>query len=115
MFYCRTCQRKNGWPQSFTHSYGRCEVCKKPADCYDIPSSQLGAIPDDGGLVSLTKTEADEKYERLVKQIAETKNALKSMADHCREENKARRDEFKQGLRTAYDHAARLLDELGGK
>lgn len=41
MFYCEDCAKKNEWPQGFGRSRGRCEVCEKPRDCYDVPSYAL--------------------------------------------------------------------------
>ena len=41
MFYCDACQRQNEWPEGFLRSYGPCEVCGKPSNCSDVPSSWL--------------------------------------------------------------------------
>lgn len=43
MFFCEKCRAKNDWPGSLARSHGRCEVCRKVADCYDVPS---GALPE---------------------------------------------------------------------
>lgn len=47
MFFCELCRTKNGWPQSYGGSYGRCEVCGVTNDCYDVPSKLL-PIPELG-------------------------------------------------------------------
>lgn len=41
MFFCNECANKKGWPQSFSRSRGRCEVCGEIADCNEVPSSEL--------------------------------------------------------------------------
>lgn len=46
MFYCEECRVKNNWPRpvSFpfcTISRGRCEVCNKTKDNYDVPARYL--------------------------------------------------------------------------
>lgn len=44
MFYCEKCRVKAEWPKSlrgFPDSHGRCEMCGKGADCYDVPSFAL--------------------------------------------------------------------------
>lgn len=41
MFYCKACQLKNNWPDSWSGSYGKCEVCGKPSLCYDVHHSRL--------------------------------------------------------------------------
>lgn len=41
MFYCKQCAEKHKWPNSFSVSYGRCEMCEEVAECYDTPSSRL--------------------------------------------------------------------------
>lgn len=43
MFYCQHCATKNKWPDDFylAQSVGACEVCKKTAVCFDVPSSHL--------------------------------------------------------------------------
>lgn len=45
MFYCKDCQKMNNWPESWCRSYGQCEICKKAADCNDVPSSCLPVTP----------------------------------------------------------------------
>ena len=41
MFFCDNCRYENGWPEGWIKSQGRCEVCKRPALCSDIPSRFL--------------------------------------------------------------------------
>jgi hypothetical protein len=41
MFYCETCGKKNGWPESFVQSRGQCEMCGETAVCFDVPSKHL--------------------------------------------------------------------------
>jgi hypothetical protein len=41
MFYCAKCRAKNDWPVSYSKSYGLCEVCRKTAECNDVPSKYL--------------------------------------------------------------------------
>lgn len=41
MFYCDACREKREWPESFLKSRGPCEICRKVADCNDVPSSLL--------------------------------------------------------------------------
>ena len=42
MFYCQKCAEKNKWPDWSLHrSHGPCEICKKTADCFDVPSKYL--------------------------------------------------------------------------
>jgi len=41
MFFCESCRKKNKWPGLYFVSFGNCEICKKPSDCYDIKSSEL--------------------------------------------------------------------------
>jgi len=45
MFYCEACQKKNNWVKASPRSYGHCEICNEPGDCYDVPSSYLPALP----------------------------------------------------------------------
>lgn len=45
MFFCNPCKIENGWPGLWTSSYGKCEVCNKVTECYDIPSKHL-PVPD---------------------------------------------------------------------
>lgn len=47
MFFCDTCAEKNKWPQSWSKSGGRCEVCGKTAVCNDIPSKELPSAYED--------------------------------------------------------------------
>lgn len=42
MFFCEDCKIKNKWPGFIPQSYGKCEVCGKTDECYDVPS---GALP----------------------------------------------------------------------
>lgn len=42
MFYCDPCGDDRGWPtDTLMRSRGRCEMCQRPADCNDVPSSRL--------------------------------------------------------------------------
>ena len=41
MYFCENCQKKKGWPDSAVVSNERCEVCKQPRECYDVPSVML--------------------------------------------------------------------------
>jgi hypothetical protein len=41
MFYCEQCRVKKEWPESFSHSYGGCELCGSIGICYDRPSRSL--------------------------------------------------------------------------
>lgn len=41
MFYCEECRKENKYPESFTTSMGRCEICKTSKYCHDVPSSSL--------------------------------------------------------------------------
>ena len=49
MFFCEQCRQDNHWPpydwmkEICPKSNGTCEMCKKKAICYDLPSSQLPA------------------------------------------------------------------------
>jgi hypothetical protein len=43
MFYCEPCRKARAWPQSFSGSYGKCEICGRRAVCHDTPSSALGS------------------------------------------------------------------------
>lgn len=45
MFYCEACRKAKNWPEGMSRSYGRCEVCKFEASCYDVPSSRLPMPP----------------------------------------------------------------------
>ncbi len=45
MFYCEPCRDARDWPQSFTRSFGPCELCAKHAECYDMSSAQLPKPP----------------------------------------------------------------------
>jgi hypothetical protein len=45
LFYCDSCQKKNGWPEGYSHSRGACEVCGEQAMCHDVPSSALPRPP----------------------------------------------------------------------
>lgn len=42
MFYCDDCRNERSWPESFSKSYGSCELCRKVANCNDVSS---GALP----------------------------------------------------------------------
>lgn len=48
MFYCKACQKKNGWPEGIRMSFGPCEVCKVQTGCYDVPSKYLTPVKKDG-------------------------------------------------------------------
>lgn len=42
MFYCDECAKLRFWPEkTLVRSYGACELCRKAADCNDVPSGQL--------------------------------------------------------------------------
>ena len=41
MFYCQVCADTKGWPEGFSLSYGPCEICGKPRQCWSIPSKFL--------------------------------------------------------------------------
>lgn len=41
MFYCNTCAKEHGWPQTGFTSYGQCEMCDKNAECNERQSSLL--------------------------------------------------------------------------
>lgn len=41
MFFCDICAEKNSYPQSFSKSYGPCEICHKTAECSDVSSRHL--------------------------------------------------------------------------
>ena len=41
MFYCEECRVKMKWPESWSKSYGSCEVCGYTRPCYDVHHSQL--------------------------------------------------------------------------
>lgn len=50
MFYCDPCGKTRGWPTddltlAMTGSYGPCELCRKRAECYDVPSRHLPDPP----------------------------------------------------------------------
>jgi hypothetical protein len=47
MFYCQRCATRHKWPESFSQSYGPCEMCGKVAVCNDVPSSWLPDPEDD--------------------------------------------------------------------
>lgn len=49
MFFCEPCRKKWRWPESMSRSRGRCEMCEKPAVCYDVPSRFL---PDPIGVLT---------------------------------------------------------------
>lgn len=48
MFYCEACAKKYNWPAEFWmhRSYGPCEMCKKTAACFDVPSSALPTVKE---------------------------------------------------------------------
>ena len=48
MFYCDDCRKKKAWPESFSRSLGKCEICGKVAACNDVSSSQLPKPPEKG-------------------------------------------------------------------
>lgn len=51
MFYCEECGNKRGWPTWMTgRSGGACELCRRHADCLDVPSDGLpsGALVTEG-------------------------------------------------------------------
>ena len=41
MFYCKHCREKYDYPESFSRSEGKCEICDAHAVCYDVPSRYL--------------------------------------------------------------------------
>jgi hypothetical protein len=42
MFYCDACAKKYQWPTWMSKSSrGRCEMCGRVKDCYDVPSRAL--------------------------------------------------------------------------
>jgi hypothetical protein len=54
MFYCEKCGKKNQWPTDFfiPQSHGPCEMCGRPALCFDVPSSRLPDPPSATGRLS---------------------------------------------------------------
>lgn len=46
MFYCDACADVRGWPETFFHSRGKCEVCGEVGICNDTPSKNLPPLPD---------------------------------------------------------------------
>ena len=48
MFFCDKCAEKRDWPESFSKSYGKCEICDNVTVCSDVPSRYLPIpkIPD---------------------------------------------------------------------
>jgi hypothetical protein len=60
MFYCEPCGEKNGWPVwSPRRSRGPCEICRRVASCFDVPSSALPPVrrPDEYSVASETPDE----------------------------------------------------------
>jgi len=49
MFYCHPCALKRSWPESLSRSYGRCEMCGRSRECYDVPSQYLPEPPKKRG------------------------------------------------------------------
>lgn len=47
MFYCNVCAEENDWPVKLYKSYGKCEMCGKPAACNDIPTNELPLSNDE--------------------------------------------------------------------
>jgi hypothetical protein len=45
MVYCDTCREKNKWPEGWSKSRRRCEICGQSAPCNDVPSSELPLPP----------------------------------------------------------------------
>lgn len=41
MFYCDKCAEERDYPESFSKSVGRCELCNEKSVCNDVPSSRL--------------------------------------------------------------------------
>lgn len=41
MFFCEPCREARNWPGFVPNSRGKCEVCGKKANCYDVPSRLL--------------------------------------------------------------------------
>lgn len=41
MFYCDPCAGPRGWPISWQHSFGSCEICGQVRVCNDVPSRDL--------------------------------------------------------------------------
>ena len=44
MLFCEDCRIKKNWPDSLIE-HGKCEVCSKTGECYDVPAVML--IPED--------------------------------------------------------------------
>jgi len=57
MFYCNDCAEKNGYPETLSKSFGKCEICGNNASCNDCPTSKL--INYTNIIVSMTKTSED--------------------------------------------------------
>lgn len=82
MFFCEECRVANDWPGIRLASRGKCEVCEKVADCYDVPSSYLPTprrpkpTPKERRLAQLedadrrTSRQVNAAYERLQKAQA---------------------------------------------
>lgn len=45
MFYCDSCRKAKGWPESIAQSFGACELCGNGRYCHDVPSSILPEAP----------------------------------------------------------------------
>lgn len=41
MFYCESCRKKKGYPESMNKSYGKCEICGNQAVCHEVASKHL--------------------------------------------------------------------------
>ncbi len=41
MFYCNDCAKKYEYPESFSKSGGKCELCGESKVCNDVPSREL--------------------------------------------------------------------------
>lgn len=39
MFYCETCRKAEGWPETSGVSKGVCEICGSLGMCWDLPAS----------------------------------------------------------------------------
>lgn len=89
MFFCGPCREVNGWPESLSRSHGTCEVCDRPAVCFDVPSSRLPDPPlppgsqfgDMGDVLGPFLRETAEKVNDLIQGL-QAHDLLRDHADN---------------------------------
>ena len=81
MFFCNECAIENDWTNGIMKSSGKCEVCKKHAICWDVPSKYLKPVKRDEAQ-ELNKSNLDKSIDRNREMCDKMMAAHKSSSQH---------------------------------